>query len=64
MTKKEQIVEIVMSCEPPINLTIQPGFDHSACMRWYVAKAVEITTKVVFKDLEFTLYKENKVTPY
>ena len=51
---QETIVNIVMNYKYPH--TIEPGFNLT---RWYIEKAVELTTKIILKDL-FTYYENTQ----
>ena len=50
----QEIANFVLSCEPPIEAKIAPGFN---LLEWYVNKAVEVTTKITLKD--FLIHYEN-----
>lgn len=54
---QQQIVSFVLSCEPPIEYKIAPGFDY---LKWYVNKAVEVTAKMILIDFYHENFKETK----
>lgn len=53
----EAIVELVLKMEPSVRRKIQPGFDFT---RFYVEKAVELTTKIVLKEMGYFVKEKNE----